>query len=194
MSTLSASYTRLRARHRRSSRVHARARRPQAQRAQGCKCPWRRVPTGGCPEEGARRRVPGGGCPEEGARRRVPGGGCAHVRSKGANSARTERAVGPAPSDIFLVVGLVKRRRALCRHVRKLHHQLVRHLIVRRPPLLLHLFAHLHREVAQALVALLAAVRTLHALLLGGGICARHVQFQWNRKVTHPPYTHPHPE
>ena len=38
------------------------------------------------------------------------------------------------------------------------------------------------------------AVRTLHALLLGGGICARHVQFQWNRKVTHPPYTHPHPE
>ena len=76
MSTLSASYTRLRARHRRSSRVHARARRPQAQRAQGCKCPWRRVPRGGCPEEGARRRVPGGGCAEEGARRRVPGGGC----------------------------------------------------------------------------------------------------------------------
>lgn len=165
MSTLSASYTRLRARHRRPSGVHPRARRPQAQRAQGCTCPRGRVRA--C----AKRR-----------------GG------RGANGARTVRAVGPAPSDVFLVVGLVKRRCALCRHVRKLHHQLVRHLIVRRSPLLLHFFAHLHREVAQALVALLAAVRTLHALLLGGGICACHVQHQWNRQVTHSPYTHPHPE
>lgn len=50
--------------------------------------------------------------------------------------------------------GLRRRARAERAGRRELVHQLVRDLVVRGPPLALHLLAHLHAEVAQALAAL----------------------------------------
>mmetsp|Transcript_27491 Transcript_27491/g.88773 ORF Transcript_27491/g.88773 Transcript_27491/m.88773 type:complete len:227 (-) Transcript_27491:22-702(-) len=79
-----------------------------------------------------------------------------------------ERVVDSA-ADVLLVVLHLTILPVAAAHdprVDELSHQLIRNLVVRGAPLLLHLFAHLHAEVAQALVATLAAVGTLRPLLL----------------------------